>query len=737
MSERLNRRDFLTYGGAALAGVTLGEWGRRQLARADERVGASQDHPGAERWAATVCRECSAACGVRARLLDGIPVKLEGNPLCPIARGRLCAKGQAALEAYFDPDRLVGPARRVGNRGENRWKPIAWAEAIQLLAAHLRGGDADPRRRALAIAAAEHGPIATAWEQFWRAAGAHTAWTSAPTVDRLRPPFRALTGLDAVPLFDLEHASHVLSFGAPLAETWLSPVWAQRSYGRFRRTASRPRGRLVQVECRRSITAGKADEWLPVETGNHVLLAYGIASVLLREDRIAHEFLREHKGNLDAFARDVTARYAPNAVAALTGVPVVTILRLARDLAAAPAPLIVAPPDADAALVDAVLALNALVGAFERPGGILASPAPAVWIQEDARAALGSVVAGSYRPRVIALRDASALRTLELAPDLGRALDAVDLVVSFSPYLDEAAAVADLLLPASTALESWHALLPAPAVPLEATAVAAPAVPSRLDTRDVSSTLHAVGQLLGGPAQSACPWKTDADVVADAIEKLGKERRGGPYADNYETDWLRQLERGGWWTPAATSPAAFRSAVLDAGGWMDPFFATGAIVQALGARGGFTFRAPAAIAPLAGVPALQRAGGSTLQLPLRLVAFTPASVNLAGSPNQPALYELLGQPDGLPWCTWAEMSRETAHAMNLDESARVRIESVSGSVVARIVLVDQMPADLVALAFVPSGRAAGRFARAIAGDARQLWPTCEVTGSCAVRVVRA
>ena len=140
MASILNRRDFLLYGGATVAGVTLGEAGRRWLARADERTWASRP-PAEETWAVSVCRECPASCGVRVRLMDGMPVKLEGNPLCPIARGRLCAKGQAALESYFDPDRLVGPARRTGPRGANRWTRISWTEAIDEFAARLDRAD--------------------------------------------------------------------------------------------------------------------------------------------------------------------------------------------------------------------------------------------------------------------------------------------------------------------------------------------------------------------------------------------------------------------------------------------------------------------------------------------------------------------------------------------------------------------------------------------------------------------
>src|SRR5581483_11856113 len=192
MASSLNRRDFLTYSGATVAGLTLGEAGRRWLARADERAVDFRPRDGVETFAASVCRECPAGCSLRVRSIDGTPVKIDGNPNCPIARGRLCAKGQASLEAYFDPDRLVGPAKRIGARGENRWAPIAWTDAVALLASHLTTAPAPGA--VVAVSADERGPIADAWAAFWTAHHARLAWTIPPTAERFAPAFRALTG---------------------------------------------------------------------------------------------------------------------------------------------------------------------------------------------------------------------------------------------------------------------------------------------------------------------------------------------------------------------------------------------------------------------------------------------------------------------------------------------------------------------------------------------------------------
>ena len=739
MSDRLSRREFLFYGGATAVGITLGELGRRQLARADEQAAGWRDR-GLETWAASVCRECPAACGVRTRLVDGVPVKLEGNPLCPVSRGRLCAKGQASIESYFDPDRLVGPARRVGKRGEGRWEPLSWSAATALLASHVRQAQGQAGA-VLALATEERGPLADAWAGFWKAAGARVAWTREATAARMGARLRALTGGEALPVFDLEHASHVLSFGAPIVEDWLSPVWSQRSFGRFRRSGSRPRGRLVQVDERRSLTARKADEWLALSPGQQVTLAYGVAAVLLRENRVDTAFLGESAGNLAEFERAVVARYSPDDVAALTGVPVVTLLRMARELSAGPRPLAVVAADADGMLVDAVFALNALLGAVDRPGGISAGPVQPPEDRDDAVTALRDLASGSLRPRLLALRDASALRAIGAPLDLGAGLEGARLVVSFSPFLDETAAVADLLLPSHTSLESWHAVLPAPAAPLEAVALARPAVKARLDTGDAVSALKATAEAVGGRLAKAPAPRSSEDVTTAEIDRLWDLRRGGPYADSYETEWVRQLEKGGWWVSPAASREAYGTALLDAGGWVDPFLVPGQIRESLRARGGLTLALPSS-SPVGGEAGAAVAGSSKseparTEYPLTLVPFTPALVNQAGNPNQPGLFELLGQPDAVPWRVWAELSPETARVLSVEPGSRIQIASAQGSIEAVAVVAEGMAPETLALAFVPAAPGGGRWARWIKEDARRLWVNGAFGGRCAVRVTRA
>src|SRR3989442_10507819 len=119
MADGMNRRRFLkvlgvTGGGAAvLSGCGIGPEPTEQLI--PYLIAPEDQIPGVATYYATTCRECPAGCGLHARAREGRVVKLEGNPESPINRGRLCARGQAALQGLYDPDRITDPMERAAD----------------------------------------------------------------------------------------------------------------------------------------------------------------------------------------------------------------------------------------------------------------------------------------------------------------------------------------------------------------------------------------------------------------------------------------------------------------------------------------------------------------------------------------------------------------------------------------------------------------------------------------------
>ena len=85
-----------------------------------------------------MCQLCSTVCGIVGHVKDGRLLKLEGNPNDPNSRGHLCARGQAGLNHQYHPERLLYPLRRVGARGEGKWKRITWDEALDEIAERLK-----------------------------------------------------------------------------------------------------------------------------------------------------------------------------------------------------------------------------------------------------------------------------------------------------------------------------------------------------------------------------------------------------------------------------------------------------------------------------------------------------------------------------------------------------------------------------------------------------------------------
>src|SRR2546430_452931 len=91
--------------------------------------------PGVATYYAPTCRECAAGCGLHAKVREGRVIKLEGNPESPINQGRLCARGQAALQGLYNPDRVTDPMARGAN-GE--WQKVTWDDAIGRLQAKIK-----------------------------------------------------------------------------------------------------------------------------------------------------------------------------------------------------------------------------------------------------------------------------------------------------------------------------------------------------------------------------------------------------------------------------------------------------------------------------------------------------------------------------------------------------------------------------------------------------------------------
>src|SRR5438105_3454527 len=82
--------------------------------------------------------DCPDTCAMLVTVEDGRAVRVAGDPLHPFTRGTLCTKVANYHERTHSPDRIKTCLRRVGAKGEGRFVPISWAEALDEIAARFR-----------------------------------------------------------------------------------------------------------------------------------------------------------------------------------------------------------------------------------------------------------------------------------------------------------------------------------------------------------------------------------------------------------------------------------------------------------------------------------------------------------------------------------------------------------------------------------------------------------------------
>ncbi|MBI3890606.1 MAG: molybdopterin-dependent oxidoreductase, partial [Candidatus Wallbacteria bacterium] len=289
----MKRRHFLSLAGGSAAGLALAHLpslGRKLFAPGARRV---RFGPGVESFVPTTCTLCPAGCGVLARVVDGHLVKLEGNPLHPINRGRLCALGQAGVHLVHNPNRIRRPQKRVGPRGTGSYAPVSWDEATQLLASKLLEAHGAGHGHSVVALDGSPGLAGRVLNRLLTALGSPNHLVDRP-VDSMESAAWLTQGERMRPGYDLERARFLLSLGAPLMESWWSPVLAQRIYAQRTTESGRNRMRLVHFDTRFSSTAAVADEWYPVKPGGFQALALSFAYVVVKETLYDHEFLSRY-----------------------------------------------------------------------------------------------------------------------------------------------------------------------------------------------------------------------------------------------------------------------------------------------------------------------------------------------------------------------------------------------------------------------------------------------------------
>lgn len=454
MSNKVNRRDFLKimgWGGvgATLAGcdmpttVTLEE-GKEQVT--SYLIPEEYVIPGVGVYYASTCQQCPAGCGLHGRVREGRVLKLEGNPDSPVNKGKLCQMGQAGLQAHYNPDRITRPMARKGSG----LAPVSWDEALSMIQSKTADLAAD---RFAWFTDTVSGHQAVLMDAYREAVGSSRHYVHEIINNSVsRQVNQDMLG-DPQPRLRFDKARVVLSFGADFLGTWQSPVHNSVEYAAFREA---PRGVLVQVEPKMTLTGANADMWVAVRPGTEGVFALAVANALSAKKPARLD-------GLPGKAKQLIRRYDIKKASRITGASGEHIVKVASWLAERSPSLVLAGASAEGHehgydTVAATMLLNIILGnigkTIESSG---AFPFPQLAARTGGTKDLldFAKAVDNKEIDVVFFRGANPVFTAPEALGLRDKLGKVDFKVAFSMFEDETTRMADVVLPMYSPLEDW------------------------------------------------------------------------------------------------------------------------------------------------------------------------------------------------------------------------------------------------------------------------------------------
>ena len=436
--------------------------------------------------------DCPDTCALLVTVRDGRAIRVAGNPDHGSTAGVLCTKVSRYTERTYSRDRLLTPLRRVGRKGEGRFEPVSWDEALNDIASRLKAIAARDPQRILPYSYAG----TMGWVQgegmgsrlFHRMGASLLDRTicSSPGVAGLQYTLGGAVGMDVERFVD---SKLILIWGS-------NPITSSVHFWSIAQEAKRRGAKLIAIDPHRTDTALKCHEHIALMPGTDAALALGLMHLLIAEGRVDRDYIARYTVGFDALA-ERAADWTPARTAEICGIAEDQVRSLAHDYATIrPAAIrlnygmqrVYGAGNA----VRAVACLPALIGAWRDPaGGVLLSSShmvpitPAQHVRTD--------LLGGARPRTINMVEiGDALlqadppieavvvynsNPVAVAPESDKVIKGFAREDLFTVVLEhfqtDTADYADYLLPATTQLEHfdvhkayghWYVLANQPAV---------------------------------------------------------------------------------------------------------------------------------------------------------------------------------------------------------------------------------------------------------------------------------
>jgi len=438
------------------------------------------------------CPLCECMCGLDVHVDTAQQVTLVRGAKDDVwSKGYLCPKGSALGYLHHDPDRLRAPMVRDGDQ----WREVSWDEAFRRceeLAHPLLERDGIGAFTAFVGNPTGHSfSLGRYMAQLIGGAGFSHIY-SAGTVDQWPKNVTSVLmygNMWLLPTPDIRRTDYFLCMGGNPQASGGSLLASPDVLGEIDAIRARG-GKVVVVDPRRTKTADRADEWIPIQPGTDAAWLLAVINVLVENDAITLGHLADMVDGLDRVL-EVCRDFSPESVESFTRVPAATTRQVAQDIAAADAAAIYGRiglcnqefGTLASWLVDVVAICS---GNFDIPGGAMfGNPinAPLAWLASTRANGLPEFGRWKSRvrgvPEVLGQFPASCLAEEIAAPGPGQikglvtvagnpvisvpdsakldaALPMLECMISIDNYLNETTRHAHVILPGPSPLETAH-----------------------------------------------------------------------------------------------------------------------------------------------------------------------------------------------------------------------------------------------------------------------------------------
>ncbi|MCL6106341.1 MAG: molybdopterin-dependent oxidoreductase [Actinobacteria bacterium] len=567
--RKISRRDFLKLSAAGTAVLAI-ESQLNPLAEAMELMtgGRSVNRTShlPRSFLPSTCTQCPAGCGIMGYVEESRLVKIGGNPKHINNQGTLCARGQAGINALYDPDRILKPLKRAGGRGKNRWTTIDWRQAYDEVAKTMQQIRSNPAQFVYLTEDLRQDMLG---RRFTNAFGSPNAIGAAAIFDANKKVATELTWGAAGDMPDVARTKYALIFGANPMESHPQFVGFVR---RLVDGIQQNQAKVVTFDVRLTNTSALAKEAYYVNPGTYSMLALSMANIIMSEGLQDSGFINQWTNVSERDLAAHLAQFTAEKAEKETGVAANVIRRIATEFARTKPATTVSDGMASSHLNGtqnerAIMLLNVITGNVDIRGGLClprqydladASPVPpapvasslsqpaelplagqqsierSLQMIQDRKYPVGVLMSHGYNP-VYSNPDgdafAEALKDDSLIP----------YHVAVTPYMTETAALADIILPETTYLEGWDIEARPSPEQVPYVALRQPVVPPLQDSKSFFDIATELSTRVAGGMESYFNFKSVEDYIDARIAGIsGLMSAGG-------LNYLKQY--GIWYDP--------------------------------------------------------------------------------------------------------------------------------------------------------------------------------------------